>query len=86
MAEGEQAMNGRSSVELEFTFTFAPDGNGPKVDRIAIARRSVAAGYDPGYDLVPFGDDEALFNLLPEATREQLIAEAWEEASIEGAA
>jgi hypothetical protein len=81
VAEGEQVMNGRSSVELEFTFTFAPDGNEPKVDRIAIARRGSTE-----YDLVPFGDDEKLFNLLPEATREQLIAEAWEEASIEGAA
>lgn len=65
-------MTGSTSVELEFTFTFSRDGSGQEVDRIAIKR----AGSDV-YELVAWGDDERLFNLLPEAIREQLLNEAW---------
>lgn len=68
-------MIGSTSIELEFTFTFSRDGSGQEVDRIAIARRG-----STDYDLVKWGDDERLFNLLPEAIREQLLSEAWSNA------
>lgn len=64
-------MTGTSGAELEFTLTFTPDGQ-PSIAAIRC-----------GEHLVAMADEQALWNALPDALRERLIAEAWEDAEPE---
>lgn len=68
-------MTGTSGAELEFTFVFTHDGQLERVECISIGANRE--------HLVKWGDDRKLFELLPEALREKLIAEAWREAEPE---
>lgn len=64
-------MTGTTSAELEFTLTFTPDGQ-PTISAIRC-----------GEHLVAMKDEDALWNALPDELREELIAEAWEQAEPE---
>lgn len=68
-------MIGATSCELEFEFAFTPDGQLERVECISIGANRE--------HLVKWGDDRKLFELLPEALREKLIAEAWRDAEPE---
>jgi hypothetical protein len=65
---------GTATINLTFEFEFARDGNDPEIYAIRSDDH-----------LVEMGDKERkLWSALPESLREQILADAWEDAEDDG--